>query len=74
MLTVESIKQQLKIDRIYGTGDQRRTHTSSKNIPEEFKITPRSKGKNEEKQVPVGKTPIGSIPAMRVLRKSKTRK
>ena len=65
MLTIKSIERQLKMDRIYGTGDQRRTLTSSKNIPDEFRITPRVK---------VLKPATKSVPAMRVLKKSRAKK
>lgn len=69
MLTIKSIERQLKMDRIYGTGDQRGIVVSSKNIPDDFRITPRAKG-----EVSAVKSTAKSVPAMRVLKKPRTKK
>ena len=69
MLTIKSIERQLKMDRIYGTGDQRGIPISSKNIPDDFRVTPRAK-----EDVPAVKTTAKSVPAMRVLKKPRTKK
>lgn len=75
MLTERTIKRVLRIDSVYGVGNNPRRLSSlaSETTPKEFRITPHKKEVPKEESSK-GKTPIGSIPAMRVLKKTKKSK